>query len=117
RTLPSNVLPIVVRELRIGKNIGDMDRSAFERRAPGGRAAIDRNGVLLEPTSMFRGHPARCGLMDFVLAGLADEIILGRRTPRGGAGDSVEHRPHLGRRAADYVEPLAGCSLIFQSLL
>jgi hypothetical protein len=69
-TLPADTLPVVVRELRIGKNIGDVDRSAFERRAPGGRPAIDRNGVLLEPSSMFRVHTARCSQMDFVVDGL-----------------------------------------------
>jgi len=93
-----------------------MHDPAFERDPPGEGFATGDKPSLAQgrpKLGLRRTERARRKAIDLALA-YRDRCGIGAAKPRGGFGHCVQHRLHIGGRAADDVQHVAGRSLVFE---
>jgi len=102
------------RVVRVGEDVRNMHNLAFERHPPGDAVATGDNGSLAQGRPMLGvQRRVRHKAVDLALA-YRDRCDVGPAKPGGGFGHCVQHRLHIGGRAADDVEHVAGRGLVFE---
>ena len=103
--------------VRVGQDVRDMHHSAFEQHPPGEGFTTGDN-CSLAPDRPILGVQCkgRYIAVDLALA-YGDRSDIGAAKPARRFGHRVQHRLHIGGRAADDVEHLAGRGLVFERLL
>ena len=100
-----------------GGEVLDMHDPAFERHPAGDAVATGDNRSLAQDRPILGVRCTRIvvrhNAVDFALA-YPDIRGIGAAKPGGRSGHCVQHRLHIGGRAADDVEHLAGRGLIFE---
>ena len=100
--------------VRVGGEVRDMHDPAFERHPSGDAVATGDNGSLAQDRPILGlysvvGHSA----VDLALA-YPDRARIVAAKPAGRFDHCVQHRLHIGGRAADDVEHVAGRGLVFE---
>ena len=108
------------RVVRISEDVRNMHDFAFESHPPGDAVATGDNGSLAQGRPMLGAGSRQGGrhitghiAVDLALA-YRDRCAIGAAKPEGRFGHSVQHRLHIGGRAADDVEHVAGRGLVFE---
>ena len=107
-----------IRVVRVSEDVLDMHDPAFERRPPGDAVATGDNCSLAR-IAQYSGSVASGGRHTAVDLALAyeDRRGIGAAKPGGRFDHCVQHRLHIGGRAADDVEHVAGRGLVFERFL
>ena len=102
--------------VRISADVRDMHDPAFERHPPDEAVATRRNGLLAQDRPILGFHcteRTRHMAVDLALA-YRDSCGIGAAKPGGRLHYCVQHRLHIGGRAADDLQNIAGRGLVFE---
>ena len=105
------------RVVRVSEDVRDMHDPAFERHPPGDAVATGDDGSLAQRSPNTRVRRIRMVdrhvAVDLALA-YCDRSGIGAAKPDGRFDYCVQHRLHIGGRAADDLEHVAGRGLVFE---
>jgi len=102
------------RVVRVSADVRDMRDPAFEQHPAGHAVAAGENGSLAQGVPIL----GLCSVLGHIAVDLAlayrDRREIGAAKPGGGFDHCVQHRLHIGGRAADDVEHIARRGLVFE---
>ena len=116
RPVVAALLGLAESELRIGKDVRNVDNTAFEQCAPGNRTSIGQNRPGLNVVHECRRKLVIGGPIVLSVSGSHDAGHIGITEFRRKLGQRVENCMQIERRSADDLQDVGRCGLLLQQV-